>query len=270
MRRQSHVIGELESALSFQAEWFPSVELPSRYNHRVVGITLVIERKYSICQDKLLRDENMRNRCIALLAALLIAPAAQAENCGWPEQDALASVVRVTSEDGSHASGVVVGPNRVLTAAHAIDQAYQSYIRIEETLYPAFVASIDRARDLAILEVSSLNVEPIKIGDSDLSNSAKVWAVGFPRAESKTTSSGSFKIKAATDGALHTTAPIDSGQSGGGLITCEHGRHVLAGMLRGFAAYVNGDEYVKIKNHSVSVASADIRDFINEWERTTK
>lgn len=213
----------------------------------------------------------MTKRLIAVLAGLLIAPmAAQADSCGWPEKEALESVVRVTSEDGSHASGVVVGPNRVLTAAHAIDEAYQSFIRIEETLYPAFLASIDRSKDLAILEVSALDVAPIKLGDNDLSNSAKVWAVGFPRAESKTTSSGSFKIKATTDGALHTTAPIDSGQSGGGLITCEQGQHVLAGMLRGFAAYVNGDEYVKIKNHSVSVASADIRNFISEWESAGK
>ncbi len=212
----------------------------------------------------------MTKSLIVVLAGLLLAPVVQAENCGWPEREALESVVRVTSEDGSHASGVVVGPNRVLTAAHAIDEAYQAFIRIEETLYPAFLASIDRSKDLAILEVSALDVEPIKLGDSDLSSSSKVWAVGFPRAESKTTSSGSFKIKAAADGALHTTAPIDSGQSGGGLISCEQGRHVLAGMLRGFAAYVNGDEYVKIKNHSVSVATADIRNFISEWERTNQ
>jgi len=209
----------------------------------------------------------MNKSWIAVLAGVMMTPVAYADNCGWPEQDALASVVRVTSEDGSHASGVVVGPNRVLTAAHAIDEAYRSYVRIGEQLYPASVASIDRSKDLAILEVSSLDVDPIELGDSDLSNSAKVWAVGFPRAESKTTSSGSFKIKAAIDGALHTTAPIDSGQSGGGLISCEQGKHVLAGMLRGFAAYVNGDEYVKIKNHSVSVATADIRSFISEWER---
>jgi len=209
----------------------------------------------------------MTKSFLTVLAGLILAPGAYAENCGWPEQKALESVVRVTSDDGSHASGVVIGPNRVLTAAHAIDENYQAFVRINETLYPAFVGSIDRSKDLAILEVSALDVEPIKIGASDLSNSAQVWAVGFPRAESKTTSSGSFKIKAEVDGALHTTAPIDSGQSGGGLITCEQGHHVLAGMLRGFAAYVNGDEYVKIKNHSVSVASNDIRHFISEWER---
>ncbi len=187
-----------------------------------------------------------------------------AEQCGWPQQDALASVVRVTSDDGSHASGVVVGINRVLTAAHAIDEHYQSYVLIGDNRNAATLTLIDRAKDLAILQVETGKIEPIKLGAADLNSSAKVWAVGFPRAESKTTSTGSFKVRAAVDGALHTTAPIDSGQSGGGLISCEQGKHVLAGMLRGFAAYVNGDSYVKIKNHSVSVATADIRSFITE------
>ncbi len=185
-----------------------------------------------------------------------------AANCGWPEQDALESVVRVMSDDGSHASGVVVAPGRVLTAAHALDERFQSYVLIHGERNVAHIMSIDRAKDLAVLQVNTGHIKPIEIGHDNLNASAKVWAVGFPRAESKTTSSGSFKVKAATDGALHTTAPIDSGQSGGGLISCEEGRHVLAGMLRGFAAYVSGDSYVKIKNHSVSVASADIRSFI--------
>ena len=187
---------------------------------------------------------------------------AAAANCGWPERDALESVVRVMSDDGSHASGVVFADGRVLTAAHALDEHYQSYVLIHGQRNPATIVSIDRGKDLAVLQVDTGHIKPIEIGHQNLNASAKVWAVGFPRAESKTTSSGSFKVKAATDGALHTTAPIDSGQSGGGLISCEEGRHVLAGMLRGFAAYVSGDSYVKIKNHSVSVASADIRSFI--------
>lgn len=194
--------------------------------------------------------------------ALLWQGSVIAANCGWPEQDALESVVRVMSDDGSHASGVVVAHDRVLTAAHALDERYQSYVLIHGQRHVAHIMSIDRAKDLAVLQVNTGHIKPIEIGHTSLDASAKVWAVGFPRAESKTTSSGSFKVKAATDGALHTTAPIDSGQSGGGLISCEEGRHVLAGMLRGFAAYVSGDSYVKIKNHSVSVASADIRSFI--------
>jgi S1-C subfamily serine protease len=187
---------------------------------------------------------------------------ASANNCGWPQQDALETVVRVMSDDGSHASGVVVGHGTVLTAAHALDEQFQSYVLINGQRNPANLILIDRDKDLAILEVDTGTIGPIKLGHQNLDASAKVWAVGFPRAESKTTSSGSFKVRAATDGALHTTAPIDSGQSGGGLISCEEGQHVLAGMLRGFAAYVSGDSYVKIKNHSVSVASADIRSFI--------
>lgn len=190
-----------------------------------------------------------------------------AEQCGWPEGDALETVVRVTSDDGSHASGVVVDQDMVLTAAHAVDEQFQSYIIVGEEVRNADILLIDRSRDLAILRVKTGAIRPIKLGAEDLPDSAPVWAVGFPRAESKTTSSGSFKVKATTDGALHTTAPIDSGQSGGGLISCEAGRHVLAGMLRGFAAYVSGDSYVKIKNHSVSVASADIRNFISKQKQ---
>jgi len=201
----------------------------------------------------------------SVFIALLLASGQVGAQCGWPNRIALDSVVRVTSDDGSHASGVVVAPDRVLTAAHAIDQNFRSYVRIDGSLKLARVVMIDRQKDLAILHANTGNILPIPIGEGSLSTSETVWAVGFPRAESKTTSSGSFKVRAEIDGALHTTAPIDSGQSGGGLISCERGQHVLAGMLRGFAAYVNGDRYVKIKNHSVSVASADIRNFISSW-----
>jgi len=205
-----------------------------------------------------------RVKCVFAVLMLVGSSNALAEQCGWPERDALETVVRVTSDDGSHASGVVIEQDTVLTAAHAVDEHFQSYIIVGEEVRNADIVLIDRSRDLAILEVETGTIRPIRLGAQDLSVSAKVWAVGFPRAESKTTSSGSFKVKAETDGALHTTAPIDSGQSGGGLISCEAGRHVLAGMLRGFAAYVSGDSYVKIKNHSVSVASAEIRSFIKQ------
>jgi len=205
-----------------------------------------------------------RIQTVFTLMLLMAGSSVYADQCGWPESDALETVVRVTSDDGSHASGVVIDRNTVLTAAHAVDEHYQSYIIVGDEVRSADIALIDRSRDLAILEVETGTIQPIELGDKDLAVSSKVWAVGFPRAESKTTSSGSFKVKAETDGALHTTAPIDSGQSGGGLITCEAGRHVLAGMLRGFAAYVSGDSYVKIKNHSVSVASAEIRNFMKQ------
>lgn len=213
-------------------------------------------------------NRNMKKRVAAVLGLILLSGQSllASEQCGWPNSVALDSVVRVTSDDGSHASGVVVADDQVLTAAHAIDENFKSYVRINDHLRSARVAMIDRAKDLAILTVRTGEIRPIPLGSENLNASATVWAVGFPRAESKTTSSGSFKVRAENDGALHTTAPIDSGQSGGGLISCERGRHVLAGMLRGFAAYVNGDHYVKIKNHSVSVASADIRNFLVGWE----
>ena len=65
-------------------------------------------------------------------------------------------------------------------------------------------------------------------------------------------------FKRAREGALHTSAPIDSGQSGGGLLACERGAYRLLGMLRGYGAYRNGSDYVKLANHSVAVAASTI------------
>jgi hypothetical protein len=62
---------------------------------------------------------------------------------------------------------------------------------------------------------------------------------------------------------LHASATIDSGQSGGGLLACTDGAWELLGMLRGFGAYLYGDHYVKIQNHSVSVAAATIQRFLH-------
>ena len=65
---------------------------------------------------------------LTLMLLLLGSSSVFAEQCGWPERDALETIVPVTSDDGSHASGVVIERNMVLTAAHAVDEHYQSYI----------------------------------------------------------------------------------------------------------------------------------------------
>jgi len=40
----------------------------------------------------------------------------------------------------------------------------------------------------------------------------------------------------------------------------------MLGMLRGFGAYMDGDNYIKIQNHSVSVAAATIHQFLLSTE----
>ena len=190
--------------------------------------------------------------------------AVAAPECVWPDDKALEAILPVATDHGSHASGVVFAPNRVLTAAHAIDGADKFFVRVEKGFRSASLILIDRQNDLAVLSVDTRDIEPMRLSVSQPSQSQIVWAVGFPKAQGKTTSSGVFQRNRA--GALHTSAPIDSGQSGGGLLTCVQGNYQLLGMLRGYGAYLNGDRYVKLQNHSVSVAAATIQRFIGNYQ----
>lgn len=190
--------------------------------------------------------------------------AVAAPECVWPDDKTLEAILPVATDHGSHASGVVFAPNRVLTAAHAVDGASQYFVRVENGFRIASLLLIDRQHDLAVLSVDTRNITPVPLSVGQPSQSQTVWAVGFPKAQGKTTSSGVFQRN--RSGALHTSAPIDSGQSGGGLLTCERGAYHLTGMLRGYGAYLSGDRYVKLQNHSVSVAAATIQRFIGSYQ----
>ena len=190
--------------------------------------------------------------------------AAAAPECVWPDNKTLEAILPVATDHGSHASGVVFASNRVLTAAHAIEGAKQYFVRVEGGFRSAILLLIDRTNDLAVLSVDTHDIKPMPLAVASPSQSQMVWAVGFPKAQGKTTSSGVFQRNRA--GALHTSAPIDSGQSGGGLLSCEQGSYQLLGMLRGYGAYLSGDRYVKLENHSVSVAAATIQRFIGTYQ----
>ncbi|MDO6461798.1 serine protease [Granulosicoccaceae sp. 1_MG-2023] len=193
-------------------------------------------------------------------AAAGIADRALASECEWPDRRTQASVLPITTDDGSYASAVVIGRNRVITAAHAVHEAIRTFVRIGDEYREGKVLSMDAGKDLAVIEVDTSGLAPIRLSRREPHANQRVWAIGFPQASSKTTSLGQFNGE--VDGALHTSAPIDAGESGGGLLTCEQGDFVLAGMLRGYGAYRRGNEYVRIENHSVSVAARDIEEFV--------
>jgi len=200
--------------------------------------------------------------CVSLFALLLLSSQALAQDdCAWPSPDILAAVVPIAADDGSYASGVVVGHNRVLTAAHAVASEAQVYANIKNHFLPAQVLLRDAVNDLAILAVDTADISPLRLALGAPYMLQQVWAVGFPRAQAKTTSVG--VLQRMSQGALHSTAPIDSGQSGGGLLLCNNGSYALAGMLRGYGAYLEGDEYIRLENHSVSVAAATIQRFVD-------
>ena len=183
-----------------------------------------------------------------------------AARCEWPDRGALDAIVPVAADNGSHASGVVLSAGRVLTAAHAVQGAGRFFVRIGTDFRLARLLVVDHAADLAILSVDTAGIAPLPLAATDPGASQAVWAAGFPRAQSLATSSGVFQKN--SDGALHTSATIDSGQSGGGLLACSQGHYSLVGMLRGYGAYLSGDQYVKLENHSVSVAATTIQGFL--------
>ncbi len=193
------------------------------------------------------------------------APAADVSprSCRWPGAATLAAILPVAADNGSHASGVVFAPGKVLTAAHAVQGAGRFFVRIGEDFRLATLLFVDHATDLAVLSVDTPGIEPIALADHDPSDRQPVWAAGYPRAQAMATSVGVFQKH--RDGALHTSAPIDSGQSGGGLLACSRGTYRLVGLLRGYGAYLSGDRYVKLENHSVSVAVSTIQRFLDAY-----
>ena len=183
-----------------------------------------------------------------------------AQQCTTPDGTVLSAIVRIAGDDGSTGSGVVVAPNRVLTAAHVLSETDTAYIGYDETFKEAHILLIDEENDLVLLEGPTENLTPLQLGTRDMVPNDRVWAVGYPRAGDLTMTPG---VLESDDGAtLHTSAEIDSGDSGGGLIGCQHGSHVLAGMLRGFGAVKRDEGYVKIANYSASVAARSISEFI--------
>lgn len=185
-------------------------------------------------------------------------------SCDWPDEGALEAILPIATDHGSHASGVVFAPNKVLTAAHAVRGAGRFFVKVDEGFQLANLVLIDHQADLAVLEVNTAGIKPLAFTHTEPNELQPVWAVGFPRAQGIAMSSGVFQRNRSGD--LHTSAPIDSGQSGGGLLTCSQGSYQLLGMLRGYGAYLSGDRYVKLENHSVSVAVATIERFVGSYQ----
>ncbi|MFK7890518.1 MAG: hypothetical protein AB8B63_06860, partial [Granulosicoccus sp.] len=70
-------------------------------------------------------------------------------HCGQPDESTLAAIVRVATDHGTNASGVVYATNRVLTAAHAIKGAAGFFVQIDESYARADLVLVDHKADLA-------------------------------------------------------------------------------------------------------------------------
>ena len=136
-------------------------------------------------------------------------------------------------------SGVVIEKEYLLTNYHVVEGAHSLKISIgddEENLYDATVAAYDADKDVAVLKVPGLPLEPVEIGDSDTLVIGD-WvvnignAIGFTGTATAGIVSGLNReiasdnksvdkygrASSVVNSMIQTDAAINSGNSGGGM-----------------------------------------------------
>ncbi|MGI9286329.1 MAG: trypsin-like peptidase domain-containing protein [Pseudomonadales bacterium] len=196
------------------------------------------------------------------LALLLLAGCAvtTTQQCQLPDEKVRSSVVRITALDGSTASGVIIAKNRVLTVAHAVEDATSAMVEVDGKFQVATVLGTDTENDLALLSVATSELAPMPVSRTLLRESEAVWAIGYPLALEQKMSLGLYQNM--FNGRLYTSAHINSGSSGGGLLRCQAGNFELAGVVHGYVAQRAGTNYVNIGD-STSVPARKIKDFVS-------
>lgn len=198
---------------------------------------------------------------IYCLTLLLLAGCAltTSQQCQLPDANVRSSVVRIAAPDGSTASGVIIAKNRVLTVAHAVEDASSAMVEVDGQFQVATVLGTDTDNDLALLSVTTNDLVPMPVSSTMLRESEAVWAIGYPLALEQKMSLGLYQNM--FNGRLYTSAHINSGSSGGGLLRCQAGNFELAGVVHGYVAQRAGSNYVNIGD-STSVPARKIQNFI--------
>lgn len=110
--------------------------------------------------------------------AAVVGPGAAAAAAGSVKITGLAAAC----QRGREGSGFVVAPDRVVTNAHVVAGVDAPSVQVggQGPELPASVVVFDPERDLAVLAVPHLGVEPLGVG-RDLSRSADAVVAGFPQ-----------------------------------------------------------------------------------------
>lgn len=248
-------------------------------------------------------------RLLALLLALfaLTLPARAADDISAASRSVV-RVVTVAMVDGEvvgfgHGSGIAISPTRIVTNAHVVESAVQYPNNVALGVVPsegqksfaAKLIAIDKARDLALLEITEARLPAAAVYTGPLESGADVVALGYPgnvdlatarsandyiTPRTPTRSEGNLSNMQSVDGVamqIHT-AKISRGNSGGPLVdAC--GR--IAGINTAITRADDGDspfafaisareltrfladanqQYASVGTPCLSLAEADARD----------
>jgi S1-C subfamily serine protease len=154
----------------------------------------------------------------------------------------IGSVVNVTSktltldffygmvpEEGQGSGFIIDKAGHILTNYHVVADARQVVVTLHNQYktYPATIVGLDRAHDLAVIQIKAPNLTPMVLGDStNLQVGQKVYAIGNPFGLAGTLTRGIVSsIRQVTepdgmkiDDAIQTDASINPGNSGGPLL----------------------------------------------------
>ena len=130
-------------------------------------------------------------------------------------------------EQGQGSGFVLDRQGRILTNYHVVAGAQQLEVTLSNrSKYPARVVGVDRAHDLAVIQITAPNLTPATLGDSkDLMVGQKVFAIGNPFGLNGTMTRGIISSirsvrgpESFIDEAIQTDAAINPGNSGGPLL----------------------------------------------------
>ena len=137
---------------------------------------------------------------------------------------------RQPRERGLGSGVIVTSTGHVLTNAHVVDGADKVRVILQDGReFDGKVLGVDKASDLAVIDIKASNLPIVPLGDSSATRVGDVvLAVGNPLGVGETVTMGILSAKGRTtsvgsDGAyedfLQTDAPINRGNSGGALVT---------------------------------------------------
>lgn len=157
------------------------------------------------------------------------------------------SVVQVRASAGPgkllFGSGVVVGPERVVTNCHVVRTAVKVAVSKGPELFPAVAEQADTRHDLCLLATPGIPFPVAGLGRSEgLSIGQALFFYGYPNATGITFAPGKVDALHAFDGGrvIETSAGFSLGASGGGFFD-ESGK--LVGLATFLAAGHSGGYY---------------------------
>lgn len=132
--------------------------------------------------------------------------------------------VGANGQPSGRGSGVVIGPQSVITNCHVIDRAVSVRVKSGTTEFAATSGTSDTYLDLCILQVAGLSAPEVKRGSAkNLQVGQTVYAIGTPQGLDRTLSQGLISaLRETPEGTvIQTSAAISPGSSGGGLFDAE-------------------------------------------------